>query len=282
MFWKRAKTEERDLQHQMKLQAGQRALLEAATATANAAQEVTSTLKSKLDDSVMQFESTARILNDALFLCDLDGVIRSSNPASVRMFGRTSLYGTSVLDLFDLDGDTIADPKMLWYLIGHTSSWLPTSTAPLRGKRADGSLFWVEPNTTRLEWSNQTSSMLLIVRNIDPLVTLRDKAQTHRQHYKSIFEHVCHGIMIEQNDIIVAANPSLQKLFGYTSEELLGQPVAKLFVEEDRERVEADLKTCNMRVTGVHADGNSFAAVFSGSQIAWNNQIARLITVRST
>jgi PAS domain S-box-containing protein len=280
MWFRSRKTRERDLHQQLKMQESQRLLIEAATATANAAQDVTTTLKSRLEDSIIQLESTARILNDSLFLCDLGGTIRTANPAAVRMFGRTDLFEASVTSLFDYGGQEIKDAQTVWDLIDHSSDWLPTSKTPLRGKRHDGVLFWIEPNITQLNWSNHTSSMLLMVRNIDPVVTLWGKAQAQRERYQSLFENTTHGILVEQNDTIVAANPLIGNLFGYDSDTLLGLRVAHLFSHEDKEKVEEDHMTCNLHVTGIHADGRLLNLQFIASQVAWNNQIARLVTLR--
>jgi PAS domain S-box-containing protein len=257
----------------------QRLLIEAATATANAAQDVTATLKARLDDSLKQFESTAKIMTDALFLCELDGTIRTCNPAAGRMFSRTDLVGANVTSLFDVSYHEPKDAGSIWDMISNSSSWLPSCDTPLRGKRSDGFLFWIEPNITQLEWSDHSYGILMIIRNIDPVVALSQSAHSNRQRYKSLFESTSHGIIIEQNDIIVAANPTMQTLFGYSTDDLLNHQVAMLFAPEDKERVEEDLMTARMNVTGVHADGIPFDLLFTAAQIAWNNQIARLLTV---
>ena len=281
MFWKSRRKKAHDLLQQVKIEESQRVLLNAATETANAAHAVTTLLKSRLDDALKQFQYTASILNDALFVCDLDGIIRASNPAARHMFGEPSLIDTSILSLFDLGSETVKSADVLWTMIRHSSRWCVNDPAPLRGRQPNtGSLFWVEPACATLDWSDGTASMLVIVRNVDPIVALRETGREAKGRFQSLFDLSFDGLLIEQNDRIVAANEVVGQMFGYTTPELLNRPISVLFVPEDHGRVEANLDKCTFTVHGVHACGTLRTIVFSATQVTWKSATARLITVR--
>ncbi|RYF46798.1 MAG: PAS domain-containing protein, partial [Cytophagaceae bacterium] len=180
MFFRSSKSKKKkllELQMQILMRDSQTALLEAATATANAAQDVTTTLRDRLDDSIRQFEHTASILNDALFLTEMSGTIQSCNPAAGRMFGRSDIVGLNIIDLFEKGGERFGEATDLWKLIETDSCWLPSAKPPhLKAIRPDGKTFWIEPKISRLDWSNKSSSMLLIVSNTEPLVGLAESS----------------------------------------------------------------------------------------------------------
>jgi PAS domain S-box-containing protein len=281
MFWKSRRKKALDQLQQIKIEESQRVLLNAATETANAAHAVTTLLKSRLDDALKQFQYTARILNDALFVCDLDGVIRASNPAARHMFGEASLIDSNVVNLFDLGEQPVKNADVLWTLIRHSSRWSVNDPSPLRGRQpVTGNLFWVEPACATLDWSDGTASVLVIVRNIDPIVALRDSGREAKGRFQSLFDLSFDGLLIEQNDRIVAANEVVGNMFGYSTSELLDRPISVLFVPEDHGRVEANLDKCSFTVHGAHASGSLRTIIFSAAQVTWKNATARLITVR--
>jgi PAS domain S-box-containing protein len=281
MFWKSRRKKAHDLLQQVKIEESQRCLLTAATETANAAHAVTTLLKSRLDDALKQFQYTARILNDALFVCDLDGTIRASNPAARHMFGEASLIDTSILGLFDLGDTRLTSADVLWSMIRHSSRWSVNDPQPLRGRQPiTGKLFWVEPACAALDWSDGTASMLVIVRNVDPIVSLRDSGREAKNKFQSLFDLSFDGLLIEQNDRIVAANDVVGSIFGYATPELLARPISVLFVPEDHGRVEANLEKCTFTVHGLHASGTLRTILFSATQVTWKSATARLITVR--
>lgn len=283
MFWgkKRRGRKERDQQLEKMMALSQHHLLTAATETANAAQDVTFRLKARLDDSLRQFENTARILNDALFLTEMNGTIQSFNPAAGRMFGRTELVGLNIIDLFQNGDLPLTDSHALWTMAEQSSIWLPNVASPLRGRRPDGVLFWIEPSITRLDWSNGNSSMLVLIRNMDPLVGLADSSRQNR-NYKALFDASYDGIMIEQNDRIVAANPAITRLFGYDPAEILNRPVAVLFESSEHAKVEANDDEAHFCVQSLHANGTHMPVVFLATRITWSGRPARLITIKDT
>lgn len=280
MFFKRPPKPEaaRDKRREKKMEESQQALLMAATETAQAAHEVTSKLKERLDDSVKRFETTARILNDALLLCDMDGTVHVANPAAKRIFGG-KITGMDVCDLFDRDGEELV-PEQLWVLIADENHWQPSAEHPLRGRRLNDELFWIRPSITRLDWSDKTSSMLILVGDVSGIVAARAESKAADRRYRSIFESSFDGIIVVQNGIIVAANPSVTVLFGYDCDHLLGRDLSILFDGADADKIATTSKK-HVSVTGIAEDGERLNLVFRATEINWNGEPSSLITVKA-
>lgn len=282
MFWKRKAKNQQDRERDHKLERmmveSQLLLLEAATTTADAARDLTTALKARLDDSIRQFENTARIMNDGLFLTTMDGTIQSFNPAAGRMFGRTDLDGVSITDLFQFGDQPITDAGTLWNIAEHTSAWLPNATSPLRGRRPDGTLFWLEPNVTRLDWSTGLSSMLILVRNQQPLVALSENARNARAQYKSVFEASHDGILILKDRTIVAANPAIQRIFGYATHAILRENVMALFDADDQDNFDGLPNT--FEATGISSEGDPMPVNITVTDFVWEGSPAKLLTVK--
>lgn len=271
---KKSKALLRDANSAAKIAESQLTLIQAAADTAEAARDVAATLKAKIDDAFVQLESTVRIINDALFLCDDDGTIVTSNPAATAMFG---FDAHNVLELFDLDGSPLPDAATLWDHIEHTSMWMPSSRRPLRCKNNDR-LIWIEPKMSRLVWSDGSTSILLLIRNIDSFVKIQKSAQEAKKRYRALMEQSMDGILVIQEDVIIAANPAARKIFGYEIQELLGQPVTFLFDKSAHGKIiESKVQ---IKVTGIHDESTPVDLLFTAVPIEWHDKPARLITVR--
>ena len=270
MFFKR---KQKEAQQDAKIAESQSALIQAATETAEAARDVAATLKAKIDDAFVQLENTARIINDALFLCKEDGIIVTHNPAATIMFG---FDAKNVLELFDMAGSPVPDAETLWDQIEHTSVWMPSSRRPLRCKK-NNELIWVEPKMSRLVWSDGSTSMLLLIRSIDSLVKIQKSAQEARKRYRALMDQSVDGILVVQHEKIIASNPAARKIFGYEIQELLGQPVSFLFHQSNHELI----LDAEVIVKGVHEDDTTVDLLFTAVTIEWQDEPAKLITIRN-
>jgi PAS domain S-box-containing protein len=273
---RRAKRQREAMLHES-LQQSRSDLIAAATEAANAAQDVTRTLRDRLDDSVRQFEGAARILHDALLVCDLDGPIRSYNPAAMRMFGRNDLDGLDAGELFSLDGEAISSSSILWGLIENSSAWLDGSSSMLiKGVRRDGREFWIEPTLTYLEWSNGSVSVLLIVKSVDALMALKQSANSARSTYNSIFKTSFDAIFVCQNGLIVGANPSATRIFGHAVEAMIGREIGTIIPVDPDETSRALIP-----VRGQSSTGQDLDLVLNRSAVTWNGGTATMLTVKN-
>jgi len=244
----------------------QNALLLAATETADMAQLVTKKLKSKLEDTMAQIESTARILNDALIICDSDGKVQAFNPAAEKIFSMTSeeVRCSFVGDLFNSKTHNFKTFDDIWTFLAMMD--ISEEEHDLSGKR-NGMPFPIEINHTRLDRSDGSAIILLAIRDIslipcEPCGEINEKLKC----YKGIFEESFDGILVVKGQKILAANKAVSNLYGYSVEELLSQSVDMLIFSS------------NM---GKHHDGHLIDISFTTSNIIWHNETASLVTIKT-
>jgi PAS domain S-box-containing protein len=271
-FWRKRKA--KDQAQQALMNHSQQLLIMAATETANAAQDVTTRLKERLDDSVRQFESTSQMLSDALLMCDTDGTINRANASAEALFGRTEWSGLSAQGLFRLGGSPVTTAASLWSLCEHTTSWHPSAATPLRGYHSDGHEFWIEPTIAFLTWSNGSVSVLVLIRSVDDAVAMADTVAVTKQRYNSIFEASFDAIFICQDDTVATANPAASKIFGYELGEIVGNPIAALVDLSSAEGADAG------DAIGFTSAGQSLSLTFNTTPISWKGEDATLIIVR--
>ncbi len=249
--------EEKEFLRDLKIMESQRVLLEAAVATTEVANFVTTRLKSKLEDSMAQIESTARILNDALVITDLDGQIQAFNPAAEQMFGVTA---DNVRDTFvgSLFAGEFTNVSQLWNLLDKDEDEY------LVGQRF-GSTFLLDVNSARLDRSDGSSIMLLVLRD----TTVDQKVK----NYRAVFESSFDGILVVKDEHIVAANPAATKLFGYSVEELMTKSLGMLIVTKSEDE--------DQPIEVKHQDGHIMELFFTMATICWNGETASLVTIKS-
>lgn len=260
LFGKKKKKlqEQREAARDKKLTDSQVSLLIAATETADAANLVTKRLRARLEDREAEIEQTLSIMNDALIMCDLNGMIQAVNPAASTLFGITPPVedGVFVGDYMMAKTKAKTAAELWGFLDGTVGSDLMCGISP------NGGIFPIDVNHTRLDRSDGTAIMLLVVRDI----RVHHEAKT----YRSIFESSFDGILVVQNGHIVAANPATSHMFGYTSAEVMSKSISELLSEEQR----------GVPSTAVLRSGEKRDVVVTTSEIWWNGSPASLVTVR--
>ncbi len=274
-FGRSTKTErDRDDARSLKMQESQAALLNAAISTATAAQDVTVGLKARLDDVVKQFESTARILRDGLVLCTEDGTITTFNPAAERIFGIKSGLAVrqSIVDFFDCEAG-VTDVPSLWALLQNDDQH------DVLGVR-EGSTFPVRVTLSILNRHDESRMILLLVH--DAVQDVPDN------RYQSIFESSLDGIVVvlTQEGRMLAINPAVGRMFGYSPYELTNMNVSDLVVDRDRSRVASLCSSIDKFVPqhftaeGQHTTGRVLNLIFTVAEIEWDGHTAILATIK--
>lgn len=276
MFGIGKKNAAKEAERNRKVVESQNALLAAAIATADMAQDVTTGLKKRLDDIVQQFESTARILRDGLIICNARGTVQTFNPAAERMFGveAKDVLKKSVLALFEGAEEPIRDVPHLWSLLQNDDE------DDILGRNGDKT-FQARISFSALDRSDGSTAMLLLVH---------DAPVQSSAHGQAVFETSFDGIVVvlSEDGSLVAANPAITRMFGYPAETLMGKPVSMLVSPKDQERINA----CRPRtgedsalpqhfaVEGVHSSGRLLNLVFTLAQIQWEGKNSVLATIK--
>jgi PAS domain-containing protein len=213
MFFNRRKSKaEISAARDAKVAESQQVLLTAAVETSHMAQDVTRTMQKRMEDAVKQFIQTARIMNDALLICDPRGNVTAFNPAAQRIFGLPEQPTAPVTDLFRRGGMRVSADE-LWSL-GRSKK------RTLSGIHADGAAFPVHIRVSSLDRSDGSTVILLVVQDL----TLIQKN----------FSNSLHGYAVVAHNEIIAANESVSRIFGYSQDELLGHCADKLMSSRDR------------------------------------------------
>jgi PAS domain S-box-containing protein len=272
----------KESEQERKVAESQTALLTAAMATADMAQEVTVGLKKRLDDIIKQFESTVRVLRDGLVICTESGTILTFNPAAERLFGvkAGAVLRKSVLTLFERAADdTPLDVRSLWAILQNEDQ------EDVLGTR-NGSTFPARITLTNLDRSDGSRVVLLLIHDAT------ENAQVPRdRRYQDIFESSFDGIVVVTEDgNLLAMNQSLSRMFGYPSESLVGMTISDLVVERDRHLIRAcyprhDTDDApglpqHFSVEGKHASGMHLSLLFTLTNITWDSKPATLATIK--
>lgn len=258
-----------------KIKESQDALLLATTSTADAAQHVTSKIKARLEDSIRQFEATVALITDALIICDETGTILAVNPAASKLFQceESDFIGTPVLSRFSRFSGLL-NLETLWAAIDGKEA----SAGLLRGRTCEGATFDVDVTSTKLERSDGSSLILLLIRDI----SLHKDIEIKEKNFRSLFDLSFDGILIVQDETIVAANLSAGMMFGTDPRMLLAKRLDSLVDLNEREilgRID-DAPTKEPVEVEARNNGKLMQLLFSSASIVWNKKPAFLVTVK--
>ena len=274
-MWPFSKASKKEEARALKMMAGQKALLEAATATADIAENVTKKLQNYLIDTIKQFEATMRILTDALVVCDEKGMVQAFNPSAETIFGYDSgsIIKTNIMDLMLIE-NAKPDPLTFWQLTENDSD-------NITGVRANGEHFPLDLRMVRLVRSDKSVIFLVLIRDLTKETELQRKTDIHEYRYNSVLNFVSDGIIIVQDNKIVAANSSAGKLFEKNPDSLLNSRFDGLVDLEHRNAVQSiDHETGEIEAISTRNDGSILNLIFSSTSFSWNDLPASLITIK--
>lgn len=202
---------------------------------------------------------------DLLAIIDADGRFRQVSPAWERMLGydRATLVGQSLIDCLFPD-DRVKASRWLSEVLG------TAGTVETRARHQDGTYRWVSWNATPIA---KERCVYLVGRDI-----------TELKKSQQLFEGILHSapdamVIVDSGGRIVMANQQMERVFGYTPEEMLGQPVELLVPERLRAQHPTHVANffaqssvrpmgAGLPLWGRCKDGHEFAADIAISPIA--------------
>jgi PAS domain S-box-containing protein len=201
-------------------------------------------------------------------LADTDYAIVYANEAFLQMSGYSmqELLGRNCRILQNDDREQPDIAKLRAALESNRDAY-----AILRNYRKDGSLFWNEVYISPIRDKRGRITHYVGVQNdVTHRIEMEDALSKSEARMRSIFNNVSDGIIIiDDNGIIESLNPSFEKLFGYSADELIGHNINNLIPEPDRSRQHAyvtnylshgNAKIIGARreVSGLKKDGSIF------------------------
>jgi PAS domain S-box-containing protein len=203
-----------------------------------------------MPENASLLKSIVETVIDGILTIDETGSIITVNPAAERLFGysRDELVGQNIKML-------MPDP----YHDEHDSylkSYVDTGIKKIigigrevRGRRKDGSVFPMELAVGETQTSHG-QIFTGIVRDITERKQAEEQLRKERALLRAVVDTAVDAIItINERGIILTANPAVHTIFGYETEELIGQNVRILMPEPFRS--EHDQYLTNFLETGV-------------------------------
>lgn len=104
-----------------------------------------------------------------------------------------------------------------------------------------------------------------------------------QERYRVLAEAGMEGLIIHERDVIADVNAAVCRMFGYTAEDLIGQPVRRLFAPRSRSivRQEAFYRTGTIHeASGLRSDGTAFAIEVCGKSLPHSRGLSTVIAIR--
>ncbi|HEX3528647.1 MAG TPA: PAS domain S-box protein [Thermoanaerobaculia bacterium] len=219
------------------------------------------------------------------------GRIVESNPAYQKMLGYSAaeLAERTIFDLThpdDLDSNQRLYAEMA---AGARSSY----QIEKRFVRKDGSLFWGRLTAhPLLDASGRATHHIGLVEDVSESRRAQAALEASTERLQAVLNAALDGIvLINPAGIIQQVNPSIQRMFDYAPEELLGQNVKILmpapwreehdgYLARYRETGEARIIGIGRQVEGRRRDGSTFPLDLAVSEVRYGNEIFYLGTLR--
>ncbi len=166
-------------------------------------------------------------MSDSVVITDKEGSIEYVNPAfeSITGFGEQEALGNKPWLLKAGEHDDVTY-KRFWKTIFSGRDY----QGVLISKRKNGELFYEERNVTPiLAATGEISHYVSISRDITKRVQAEEALVESENRYRTITNTATDAIIAaDEEGLITLANPAAEKLFGYPSEELIGQSLTLL------------------------------------------------------
>jgi PAS domain S-box-containing protein len=204
---------------------------------------------------------------DLLAIVDADGKLGQLSPAWTTLLGWEcdTLLGRPFLDRIHGDHRTVAARNL-----EVTQAQQKAATFEAKAVHSDGTTRWVSWNVTPIA---RERSLYIVGRDI-----------TELKRSQQLFEGVLQSapdalVLINSQGQITLANHQAENIFGYTQDELLGQPIELLVPHRFREKHPLNVAGffissgfrpmgSGLALRGLRKDGSEFAAEISLSAIA--------------
>ncbi|PWJ86934.1 PAS domain S-box-containing protein [Mesorhizobium loti] len=182
-----------------------------------------------------QFHQILDSLPVAVYTTDAAGTITYFNPAAAEFAGRTPEIGKDkwcvTFRLFNPDGSEFPHDQCPMAVTLRENR--PVRNQQALAQRPDGTLFPFEPFPTPIR---DEDGKLIGAVNMLLDLTQRAIADEAKQHLSAIVESSFDAIVSKNlNGVISSWNAGAERLFGYTAEEAIGNPVSMLIPQDHQD-----------------------------------------------
>lgn len=230
-------------------------------------------------------EAVFSAATEGILMADQFGVILQANAACHQLFGYQmgEMNGKSIEALMPI--------KVRDRHVGHRDGFFARPTPrpmgkdlDLQGQRKDGSAFFIEISLSHAKVDIGPVAIAFI-SDISYRKEREQELQATMNKYNAVIKNAVDGIIvIDEQGIIEMVNPAVVELFGYTADELEGEPINKLMPKPESEQhgsyIERYKKTGNKRIIGIGREvkglkksGKTFPVNLSVSEVELGNRL---------
>ncbi len=154
----------------------------------------------------------------------------------------TRITGYSKVELYRLDPFSLIHPDYAREVEKYSEFALAGNTEGLPDHlivkliRKDGNEVWVELRYNRIDYRGEPALLVSVV-DVTEIKKLKEKIKESEQSFRALAENAIAGVLVYQDDHYVYVNPVVEKLTGYTREELMRVPFWELAHPSIREVV---------------------------------------------
>jgi len=221
-----------------------------------------------------EFESLLEAMPDALVVVDHEGVIRSVNHQTELLFGydRGDLVGAA-LELLVPESLRLVHKVHREGYVAAPFTRTMGQDLELHGRRRDGTLFPLDIALSEAD----TEDGPLVIAAVRDLTGRKETEEAHQQSERlaAIVQHSNDAIIAKTLDGIVTSwNPAAEKMYGYSSQEMVGASIDRLSPQGRTDeitailaRVKAGLEVSPFQTLRARKDGTVFPVLLTVSPI---------------
>jgi PAS domain S-box-containing protein len=193
-----------------------------------------------LRDSEARYRSLIENAHDIVTLLDLEGHITYQSPQvrSVLGYEPAEMIGRNVFDF--VHPDDLDVPRAAWEKIREAPS--TTFTSEHRFRHRNGSWRYLEAFGRLLVPNAPEQGLVLNTRDVTERREAEAMLQEREEHFRQLIE-TSHDLVqtLDQQGRIVYTGPSVERLLGYTPEEITGSGTPEFIHPDDQPRVKEEI-----------------------------------------
>lgn len=210
------------------------------------------------------------------------------NPASVWLIGASSpeeFIGKSIYDFIHPDDQDEVRARIHEY---ETEVQLP-GQEPIKLKlvRLDGGVLDVEISATQVKYYGKPAIQILI-KDITIGRQVEEGLRESEEKFRNLVERSNDGIVIVQDGKIEYANPRMERITGFTAEEVLEKDIIEYIHPDDvskvleiyKKRMAGEEVVTNYELTILHKNGNKIDVEINGGLTIFQGKPADLVYIR--
>ncbi len=242
------------------------------------AQDITERKKAeqKLKESEERFKTLSDISFEGILIHD-NGIVLDVNASIERMSGykREELIGKNI--------EKLVLPDEMREKLDRYRKEQKLGPFEIQGWHKAKKLVPFEIEIKPIVYQNKQVRMVA-VRDISKRKKTEQKLRESEERFKLFSEISLEGILIHDNNIVLDVNKALEKLSGYTREELINKDILKLAIHEKywarifKRRKEG--KTDPFEIVGINKKGIEVPLEIQTKEIIYKNKKVRMVAIR--